>query len=238
MYVCESTTKHVAAQPPGGNTQKWAGSRQNMYAVKELFKSLQGEGGNTGRTAMFCRFSGCNLWSGREEDRASAACRICDTDFTGTDGPGGGSFADAPALADRLAALWGAGLSRRFVVFTGGEPLLQLDPALVAACHNHSFELAIETNGTRPPPSGIDWVCVSPKSEASWTHRSGDELKLVYPHPELDPARLLDLPFRLFWLQPVDGPDREANIAAAADYCLSHPGWRLSLQTHKMIGLP
>ncbi len=209
-----------------------------MYVSKEIFKTLQGEGGNTGRAAVFCRFAGCNLWSGREEDREAAVCRICDTDFLGSDGADGGRFTTAQDLADRIATIWGPERTRRFVVFTGGEPLLQLDPALIAACHTRGFEIAVETNGTRPPPPGIDWLCVSPKSAASWTCREGDELKLVYPHPELDPAELLELPFRLFWLQPLDGPDREANIAATAAYCLSHPGWRLSLQTHKLIGIP
>ena len=208
------------------------------YAVKEIFKTLQGEGANTGRTAVFCRFSGCNLWSGHEEDRDGALCRFCDTDFTGTDGAGGGRFAGPLDLADAIAAVWGEGRERRFVVFTGGEPLLQLDAALVAACHNRAFEVAIETNGTRMPPPGVDWVCVSPKTAASWLLREGHELKLVYPHPELDPAGCIALPFRHFVLQPLDGPGREANTAAAAAYCLSHPSWRLGLQTHKLIGLP
>ena len=208
------------------------------YAVKELFKTLQGEGANTGRTAVFCRFAGCNLWSGREEDRDGADCRFCDTDFVGIDGDGGGRFADPLELADAIAAVWGEGRERRFVVFTGGEPLLQLDGALIAACHNRGFEIAIETNGSKAPPPGIDWVCVSPKTAASWTLREGDELKLVFPHPELDPAGLTALPFRHFWLQPMDGPERDANTQAAAAYCLSHPHWRLGLQTHKLTGMP
>ncbi len=209
-----------------------------MYSVKEIFKTLQGEGANTGRAAVFCRFAGCNLWSGREDDRADAACGICDTDFVGTDGAGGGRFATAPALAATLAGVWGERRERRFVVFTGGEPLLQLDTPLIAACHDLGFTIAIETNGTLPPAPGLDWLCVSPKTEAGWVLRRGDELKLVYPHPEFDPAGLLDLPFEHFWLQPLDGPERTANTAAAAAYCLSHPRWRLSLQTHKLIGLP
>ena len=208
------------------------------YAVKEIFKTLQGEGANAGRAAVFCRFAGCNLWSGQEEDRAGAACRFCDTDFVGTDGGGGGRFIESLALADAIAAVWGDGIEHRFVVFTGGEPLLQLDRPLIAACHNRGFEIAIETNGSKAPPPGIDWVCVSPKTAASWTLREGDELKLVFPHPELDPAGLTALPFRHFWLQPMDGPERDANTQAAAAYCLSHPHWRLGLQTHKLTGMP
>lgn len=208
------------------------------YAVKEIFKTLQGEGTNTGRTAVFCRFSGCNLWSGQEEDRDSALCRFCDTDFVGLDGPGGGRFANPQVLANTLAAVWGEERERRFVVFTGGEPLLQLDARLVAACHNRGFEVAVETNGTRPPPAGVNWLTVSPKSAASWLLREGHELKLIYPHPDLDPADLEALPFQQFWLQPMDGPELAANTAAAAAYCLAHPRWRLGLQTHKLIGLP
>ena len=210
----------------------------DMYSIKEIFKTLQGEGANSGRAAVFCRFTGCNLWSGREPDRKSAECRFCDTDFTGTDGAGGGRFANPLDLAGAIAAVWGEGRERRFVVFTGGEPLLQLDAPLIAACHARGFAVAIETNGTRTPPPGIDWICVSPKTAASWTHREGHELKLVFPHPELNPADLTALPFGHFILQPLDGPERAANTAAAAAYCLTHPGWRLSLQQHKLIGIP
>jgi 7-carboxy-7-deazaguanine synthase (Cx14CxxC type) len=208
------------------------------YAIKEIFKSLQGEGALAGRVAVFCRFAGCNLWSGREADRQGAMCDFCDTDFVGTDGTGGGRFANPQVLANTLAAMWGESRDHRFVVFTGGEPLLQLDARLIAACHSRGFVIAVETNGTRMPPDGIDWLTVSPKAHASWTLRHGAELKLVYPQPDLDPAGMETLPFQHFFLQPMDGPEREANTAAAAAYCLAHPRWRLSLQTHKLIGLP
>ena len=208
------------------------------YAVKELFLTLQGEGVQVGRAAVFCRFAGCNLWSGREADRGSAVCRFCDTDFVGTDGEGGGRFGTAAALADAIAACWGASPARRFVVFTGGEPLLQLDDALLDAVHANGFEAAIETNGTLPAPRKLDWICVSPKAGAALVQRSGDELKLVFPQPGIDPATLADLDFRHFLLSPMDGPDRAANTQAAVAYCLAHPHWRLSLQTHKMIGIP
>jgi 7-carboxy-7-deazaguanine synthase (Cx14CxxC type) len=208
------------------------------YSVKEIFKTLQGEGGQTGRAAVFCRFSGCNLWSGREEDRAGAVCTFCDTDFVGTDGEGGGKFADAGALARRLAEVWGGDAERRFVVFTGGEPLLQLDAALIDAAHAEGFFIAVESNGTVAPPPGIDWLCVSPKAGAPLTATGGAELKLVYPQAGLPPERLESLAFEHFFLQPMDGPEREQNIASAIAFCLSHPRWRLSLQTHKMIGIP
>ena len=208
------------------------------YSVKEIFKTLQGEGGQTGRAAVFCRFSGCNLWSGREDDRAGAACTFCDTDFVGTDGEGGGKFTDAAALARRLAQVWGADADKRFVVFTGGEPLLQLDAALIDAVHAENFYIAVESNGTVAPPPGIDWLCVSPKAGAPLTVTRGAELKLVYPQPDLAPERLESLAFEHFYLQPMDGPQREQNIAAAIAFCLTHPRWRLSLQTHKMIGIP
>jgi 7-carboxy-7-deazaguanine synthase len=208
------------------------------YAVKELFKTLQGEGAQAGRAAVFCRFAGCNLWSGREEDRATAVCRFCDTDFVGMDGEGGGRFANAAALAAAIAACWGNERARRFVVFTGGEPLLQLDPALLDAVHEHGFEAAVETNGTLDAPAGLDWVCVSPKAGAELRQRRGHELKLVFPQPELDPATLLHLDFEHRWLQPMDGPNRVANTEACVAYCLDHPQWRLSLQTHKLIGIP
>lgn len=209
------------------------------YSVKEMFRTLQGEGGQAGRAAVFCRFAGCNLWSGREEDRADAACRFCDTDFVGTSGEGGGRFVDAQALAEAITATWGDGApERRFVVFTGGEPLLQLDPALIDAVHGCGFEIAVETNGTLEAPAGLDWICVSPKAGNVLRQTRGSELKLVYPQPGLDPAELAALDFTHFFLQPMDGPDRLANTQAAVAYCLAHPRWRLSLQTHKMIGIP
>jgi 7-carboxy-7-deazaguanine synthase len=212
------------------------------YAVREIFYTLQGEGAQTGRPAVFCRFAGCNLWTGREEDREDAVCRFCDTDFVGTDGPGGGKFASAAALAAAVAAAWPerAGPARRFVVCTGGEPLLQMDRELVEALHAVGFEVAVETNGTQDPPPGVDWLTVSPKAGAGLVVRRGDELKLVYPQVEAtaQPERFEELEFRHFFLQPMDGPAREANTAAALRYCLSHPRWRLSLQTHKLLGIP
>lgn len=211
------------------------------YSVKEIFYTLQGEGAQSGRPAVFCRFSGCNLWSGREADRAQAACDFCDTDFTGTDGGGGGKFESADALADAVAALWPADAPLgRFVVCTGGEPLLQLDPALIDALHKRRFEVAVETNGTQPVPGFVNWVCVSPKGGAPVVVSEGDEIKLVYPQPEPDaqPERFADLPFDHFFLQPMDGPDRAANTRACIDYCKAHPQWRLSLQTHKILGIP
>lgn len=208
------------------------------YAVKELFHTLQGEGAQAGRAAVFCRFAGCNLWSGREEDRATAACTFCDTDFIGMDGDGGGRFAEAEALAQAIAGTWTGGPRHRYVVFTGGEPLLQLDAALIEAVHTHGFEIAVETNGTLAAPPGIDWICVSPKAGNPLVQVSGHELKLVYPQAAADPARFADLDFRHHWLQPMDGPDRLANTASAVDYCRHDARWRLSLQTHKIIGIP
>lgn len=208
------------------------------YAVKELFLTLQGEGAQAGRRAVFLRFAGCNLWSGREVDRAAAVCRFCDTDFVGTDGPGGGRYADAVALAGRVAACWGAEPARRYVVCTGGEPLLQLDAPLIAALHAQGFEIAIETNGTVAVPSGVDWVCVSPKANAQTIVRSGDELKLVFPQQDAAPGQYENWAFRHFFLQPMDGPAQEENTRAAVAYCLANPLWRLSLQTHKLIGIP
>jgi len=208
------------------------------YAVKEIFKTLQGEGAQAGRAAVFCRFSGCNLWSGREEDRARAVCRFCDTDFVGTDGTGGGKFATAVDLARAIAHAWDGALDHRFVVFTAGEPLLQLDADLLDAVHAGGFTVAVETNGTIAPPAGIDWLCVSPKADAKLAVESGDELKLVFPQPEIDPRRLAGLDFRHFWLQPMDGPEKLANTEAAVAFCLANPTWRLSLQTHKYIGIP
>ncbi len=208
------------------------------YAVKEMFATLQGEGAQAGRASVFCRFAGCNLWSGREQDREAATCRFCDTDFVGTDGIGGGRFADADALADAIASCWQGGVDRRYVVFTGGEPLLQIDQALIDAIKRHRFEIAVETNGTLSALPGIDWVCVSPKAGAALAQRSGAELKLVFPQPDLSPDSVAGLEFRHFFLQPMDGADRIANTEAAVAYCLAHPRWRLSLQTHKLIGIP
>ncbi len=209
-----------------------------VYSVKEIFKTLQGEGAQAGRAAVFCRFSGCNLWSGREQDRAGALCRFCDTDFVGTDGSGGGRFETAEALALAIEQAWVGPVMRRFVVFTGGEPLLQLDPALTDEVHKLGFEIAVETNGTQEAVDGIDWMCVSPKAGATLRIRHGQELKLVYPQDGIDPAELLSLRFDHFWLQPMDGPDRTANTRAAIAYCLSHPPWRLSVQMHKFVGIP
>jgi 7-carboxy-7-deazaguanine synthase (Cx14CxxC type) len=208
------------------------------YSVKEIFLTLQGEGGQAGRVAVFCRFAGCNLWTGREQDRASAVCRFCDTDFVGTDGPGGGKFATAPALAQAVAAAWEGPPDNRLVVLTGGEPLLQVDSALIEALRGVGFAIALETNGTIPAPVGIDWICVSPKADAALAQRRGQELKLVYPQDGVDPAAFEHLAFERFALQPMDGPHREAATRAAIAYCLAHPRWRLSLQTHKYLGIP
>jgi 7-carboxy-7-deazaguanine synthase (Cx14CxxC type) len=208
------------------------------YSVKEIFLTLQGEGGQAGRAAVFCRFAGCNLWSGREQDRATATCDFCDTDFVGVDGQGGGKFADADALARRLAEVWGPGRDGRFVVFTGGEPLLQLDSSLVLAAHAEGFFIAVESNGTLSPPTGIDWLCVSPKAGAPLVATRGAELKLVFPQRNVAPEQFEALDFRHFYLQPMDGRDRAKNTEEAVAYCLKHPRWRLSLQTHKIIGIP
>lgn len=216
----------------------WKRREVMTYAVKEIFWTLQGEGSQTGRASVFCRFSGCNLWSGRESDRMRAICRFCDTDFVGVDGAGGGRFRSADELAAAIQAIWASDDSRRFVVFTGGEPLLQLDAQLIDAMHAHGFECAVETNGTQRAPEGIDWICVSPKAGAPLLLEGGNELKLVYPQAGLDPAPLSLLNFQHFWLQPMDGPDLAANTVAAVNYCLDHPRWRLSLQTHKLIGIP
>jgi 7-carboxy-7-deazaguanine synthase len=211
------------------------------YAVKEIFYTLQGEGARSGRPAVFCRFAGCNLWSGREEDRARAVCRFCDTDFVGTDGPGGGRFRDAQALAEAVREKWPSPAGSRdapYVVLTGGEPLLQVDAALVAALHAQGFEIAVETNGTIAPPPGLDWVCVSPKSNAELRCTTGHELKLVYPQLDAHPSAFEHLSFTHFYLQPMDGPLRAANTEHAVKYCLEHPRWSLSLQTHKLLGIP
>jgi len=210
-----------------------------MYAVKEIFHTLQGEGMNAGLPAVFLRFAGCNLWSGREEDRADAVCRFCDTEFVGTDGAGGGKFESADALADAVQACWAAsGRSHRLVVCTGGEPLLQLDAPLIDALHRRGFRIAVETNGTQPVPEGLDWLCVSPKAGAPLAVERGDELKLVFPQPGAEPERFEHLEFRHFLLQPMDGPERARNTGLAVEFCKARPRWRLSLQTHKLIGIP
>jgi 7-carboxy-7-deazaguanine synthase len=206
------------------------------YAVKEIFLTLQGEGLQAGRRAVFLRFAGCNLWSGLERDRAEARCRFCDTDFVGNDGANGGRY-DAADLARRVLELWAEG-ERPLVVITGGEPVLQLDPPLIDLLHGAGFEIAVETNGTLPAPAGLDWICVSPKAGTEVVQRSGDELKLVWPQSGIDPQSLLDWDFRHFLIQPLDGPEREASTAAAIDYVMRHPRWRLGLQSHKLIGLP
>jgi 7-carboxy-7-deazaguanine synthase len=208
------------------------------YSVKEIFYTLQGEGANAGRSAVFCRFAGCNLWTGRESDRAKAICQFCDTDFVGTDGDGGGKFATPDELADAIERAWlPEARSQRFVVLTGGEPLLQVDEALTAALHARGFTIAVETNGTVLPPSGIDWICVSPKAGAELLVRAGQELKVVFPQAGLDPAEFACLPFSHFCLQPKDSVDRQRNTELAIAYCQAHPQWRLSVQTHKVIGI-
>jgi 7-carboxy-7-deazaguanine synthase (Cx14CxxC type) len=210
-----------------------------MYSVKEIFYSLQGEGANTGTPAVFLRFAGCNLWSGREAQRAAAVCRFCDTDFVGTDGRGGGRFAGSESLADAVLAAWPRGSeAHRFVVCTGGEPLLQLDDGLLAALHSRRFRVAVETNGTQAVPPGVDWLCVSPKAGAALVAVRGDELKLVFPQAGAQPGQFEHLDFAHFFLQPMDGPERARNTQLAVAYCASHPRWRLSLQTHKLIGIP
>lgn len=209
------------------------------YAVKEIFYTLQGEGMRAGRPAVFCRFAGCNLWSGREDDRATAVCQFCDTQFVGTDGEGGGKFESAEVLARTVAAKWpGNGGGQRYVVFTGGEPLLQLDAALIDAMHDCGFEIAIETNGTIEAPPGIDWICVSPKARSQLVQRRGNELKLVYPQHGAEPERFQALAFDHFLLQPMWGERTAENMREAAKYCMAHPRWRLSVQTHKWIGIP
>ena len=208
------------------------------YAVKEAFLTIQGEGGQAGRPAVFLRFAGCNLWNGLERDRAAAVCTFCDTDFVGTDGDGGGKFATAEALANHVALMWrGKADGPKLVVCTGGEPLLQLDQPLIAVLKARGFEIAVETNGTVAAPEGLDWICVSPKADAAVVQTTGQELKLVWPQALARPERFAHLPFERFWLQPMDGPDQAANTASAIDYCLTHPQWRLSVQTHKYIGV-
>ena len=207
------------------------------YAVKEIFLSLQGEGAQAGRASVFCRFAGCNLWSGREQDRATAVCQFCDTDFVGTDGTLGGRYATADDLADTVAAQWTGGAADRYVVLTGGEPLLQVDAALIDALHARGFAIAVETNGTVETPAGLDWICVSPKADAELVVRKGHELKLVYPQAENRPEDFAALSFERFSLQPMDGPELIENTARAIEYCLAHPQWRLSVQTHKSLGI-
>jgi 7-carboxy-7-deazaguanine synthase (Cx14CxxC type) len=208
-----------------------------MYTVKEIFYTLQGEGANAGSAAVFCRFSGCNLWSGREEDRSRAVCRFCDTDFVGV-GPDGGRFADAQSLAAAVSNAWRAREGEnRFVVCTGGEPLLQVDEPLIDALHDAGFRVAVETNGTRSAPRSLDWICVSPKAGAPLVQTSGDEIKLVFPQDNAMPEKFEDMKFENFFLQPMDGPAVEENTRAAVEYCMSHPRWRLSLQTHKLLGI-
>ncbi|HET9642521.1 MAG TPA: 7-carboxy-7-deazaguanine synthase [Burkholderiaceae bacterium] len=208
------------------------------YSVKEIFYTLQGEGAQTGRAAVFCRFAGCNLWTGREADRAGAVCNFCDTDFVGTNGPGGGKFESASSLAQAVAKCWAGGWQGRpLAVCTGGEPLLQLDDALIESFHTAGFEIAIETNGTRAAPTGIDWICVSPKADAPLVQTRGNELKLVFPQPLAMPDRFVHLDFDHFFLQPMDGPDQARNSRLAVEYCMAHPQWRLSIQTHKVVGI-
>jgi len=208
------------------------------YSVKEIFLTLQGEGGQAGKAAVFCRFAGCNLWTGREQDRAKAVCTFCDTDFVGTDGENGGKFATAEALAAAVEAQWTGGSDDRLVVCTGGEPFLQLDDAAIEALHARGFQIAVESNGTLEAPAGIDWICISPKADAPVVQTSGQELKLVFPQDKAMPERFANLDFERFYLQPMDGPDRDRNTQLAVAYCLSHPQWRLSVQTHKYLGLP
>jgi 7-carboxy-7-deazaguanine synthase len=221
---------------PGG--QCWRPHQGYMYAVKEIFYTLQGEGANAGRPAVFCRFSGCNLWSGREADRPAAVCRFCDTDFVGTDGSGGGKFGTAINLAQACIDAWAGERRHLLIVLTGGEPMLQVDTALIGALHRQGFRIAIETNGTFPVPREIDWICVSPKAGTQLQQMAGDELKLVFPQSELWPVQFERLAFDHFLLQPMDGPDLAQNTRLAVSYCLAHPRWRISLQTHKLMGIP
>jgi 7-carboxy-7-deazaguanine synthase len=210
-----------------------------FYSVKEIYYTLHGEGANVGRASVFCRFAGCNLWTGREEHRADAVCQFCDTDFVGMDGPGGGRYRTPEELVEEVASRWPTtDRKNAWVVCTGGEPLLQLDDRLVQAFHDVGFRVAIETNGTLPSPRDIDWICVSPKAGTETVLLSGDELKLVYPKEGAEPERYQDMDFRQFFLQPMDGPDLQRNIALAVEYCMAHPKWRLSLQTNKLVGLP
>ena len=233
--ACANECQYQGASTPRLGTL----TPSKMYSVKEIFYTLQGEGANAGTPAVFLRFAGCNLWSGREKDRATAVCRFCDTEFVGVDGPGGGKFRMPAALANAVVKLWPKrATAKRFVVCTGGEPLLQLDKPLIAALHAKGFRIAVETNGTLQPPPGIDWICVSPKARAPLTLERGDELKLVFPQPGAEPERFDKLRFDNFFLQPMDGPRRAHNTRLAVAYCKAQPRWRLSLQTHKLIGIP
>ncbi len=209
-----------------------------IYSIKEIFYTLQGEGSHAGRPAVFCRFAGCNLWSGLERDRDKAVCQFCDTDFIGTDGPGGGKFNSPEAVAKACRDQWPTEEGKLFIVLTGGEPMLQVDEFLIKALHDVGFEIAIETNGTHKVPRSIDWICVSPKAGAELVQKTGDELKLVYPQPRLLPEMVENLEFANYYLQPMDGDEQLNNISKTVDYCKSHPRWKLSLQTHKMIGIP
>lgn len=228
-----------SAGPPGASSHSAAPQRGGAsYAVKEAFLTLQGEGVQSGSRAVFLRFAGCNLWSGREQDRATARCNFCDTDFVGTDGPGGGKFSRADGLADHVESLWGESRERRLVVITGGEPMLQLDEALIDALHRRSFRIAVESNGTLPAVEGIDWLCVSPKAGTDVVQRRGDELKLVWPQEGIDPVELEGWDFDHFLVQPMDCPDRKGAADAAIQLAMERPRWRLSLQAHKVVGLP
>lgn len=237
MYLgTRATTKALPAGGPPIHRAELG--RRAVYSVKELFFTLQGEGVHAGRPAVFCRFAGCNLWSGRERDRATAACRFCDTEFVGTDGPGGGRFDDPASLAATAARAFPGPRAWRFVVLTGGEPLLQVDEPLIGALHDEGFTIAVETNGTVPAPAGLDWICVSPKAGLPLALERGDELKLVHPQAGVDPAAYIELAFSHHLLQPLDGADRQASTRACVEYCLRDPRWRLSLQTHKWLGIP
>ena len=233
--MASASLRTASAQATTAAKDQDARDRHVTYSVKEIFKTLQGEGGQAGRAAVFCRFAGCNLWTGREEDRAAAVCQFCDTDFVGTDGTGGGRFTTPDELADAIETAWNGARDFRLVVFTGGEPLLQLDETLIAAVAARGFRIAIETNGTIAAPTGIDWICVSPKADAELVQTSGQELKLVYPQTKALPGRFEHLDFQHFFLQPMDGSERGRNTASAIEYCLSHPRWRVSLQTHKLM---
>ena len=236
--MASASLRTASAQATTAAKDQDARDRHVTYSVKEIFKTLQGEGGQAGRAAVFCRFAGCNLWTGREEDRAAAVCQFCDTDFVGTDGTGGGRFTTPDELADAIAAAWNGARDFRLVVFTGGEPLLQLDETLIAAVAARGFRIAIETNGTIAAPTGIDWICVSPKADAELVQTSGQELKLVYPQAKALPGRFEHLDFQHFFLQPMDGPERDRNTELAINYCMQNPRWRVSLQTHKLMGIP
>ncbi len=238
MYTCGIESRNTSTVTISEALRLHRAFRAMSYSVKEIYYTIQGEGAHAGRPAVFLRFAGCNLWTGREEDRSTAVCQFCDTDFVGTDGPGGGTFRTAAGLADAVAAGWPEEGRHPYVVCTGGEPLLQLDAALLDALHERGLEVAIETNGTKEPPPGIDWICVSPKAGADLKLKRGHELKLVYPQSAAPPEAFAALPFEHFFLQPMDGPSLEENTKRAVAYCLAHPIWRLSLQIHKLLGIP